>query len=365
MEIPFDLTCWYLNSRRVLELVGAESVYGKLAAVTNLDGQLRKNAELQIQKNALTDWLRATNPPTLGKLIVEAKLKEGCLFTHYSNFFFRGLPRVSAAIERGKDAPLAQAYSKIKDWCPDGRVAFAFHHEHLTSSSSWTELSGQKRLFMLGLTKNIDGNVIEAIPYVIANPVPDLFNSGKWGQYWLNHLEVHIDGIDTFSRVRDFSTRPTKKSLDRLRPVPEDDIKKAFAEIIGEPMVPKDWGGERSDLFSSRVQIDGTRISTALAFKGPAQFQPMTMAQLGKNGDQIDRLFTEPAELFVLQHCHEITPPVRGAMRAYAQQIGRPRLYCVIDGYDTIRILEAYEKCGFGSGGAAASTHSSTHGEVG
>lgn len=73
----------------------------------------------------------------------------------------------------------------------------------------------------------------------------------------------------------------------------------------------------------------------------------MKMTHLGKNGDQIDRLFTEPADLFVLQHCHEITSPVRSAMRAYAQQIGRPRLYCVIDGYDTIRILEAYGKCGF------------------
>ena len=365
MEIPFDLTCWYLNSRRVLELVGAESVYGKLAAVTNLDGQLRKIAELQIQKNALTDWLRATNPPTLGKLIVENKLKDGCLFTHYSNYFFRGLPRVRDALDRGKDVPLAEAYSKIRNWQADGRLEFKFHHEHLTSTSSWSELTRQKRMFVFGLVKDIKGSVIEAIPYVIANPVPDLLESGELGQYRLNHLEVHIDGIDTFSRVRDLSTRLTKKSLDRLRSVPEDDIKKAFAEIIGEPTVPKDWGGERSDLFSSRVQIGGTRISTALAFKGPAQFQPMTLAQLGKNGDQIDRLFTEPAELFVLQHCHEITSPVRGAMRAYAQQIGRLRLYCIIDGYDTIRILEAYEKCGFGSGAAAVSTHSSTHGEVG
>ena len=63
-------------------------------------------------------------------------------------------------------------------------------------------------------------------------------------------------------------------------------------------------------------------------------------------GDQIDRLFSEPAELLVLQHCHEITPPVRGMMRAYAQQMGRPRLFCLINGYDTLRVLEAYGKCG-------------------
>jgi hypothetical protein len=361
VEIPFDLTCWYLNSRRVLELVGGEAVYGRLAAVANLHGQLRKNAELQIQKDALTDWLRTTNPPPLGKLIVEAKLKEGALFTHYSNFFFRGLPGVRAAIRKGNDAPLAEAYSKVKNWSSDGRVVFKFHHEHLTSNSSWSELSGQKRLLVLGLIKKIDIGVIEAIPYVIANPAPGLFESGKWGFYWQNYLEVHVDEIDTFASVRDMLTRPTKKSLDYLRAISEDAIKNAFAEIIGEPTVPKDWGGERSDLFSSRVEIDGTRISTAFAFKGPAQFRPMTMAQLGKNGDQIDRLFAEPADLFVLQHCHEITSPVRGAMRAYAQQIGRPRLYCVIDGYDTIRILRAYGKCGFGIHGAPDESHAAEH----
>lgn len=71
------------------------------------------------------------------------------------------------------------------------------------------------------------------------------------------------------------------------------------------------------------------------------------MASLGKKGDQIDRLFSEPADLLVLQHCHEITSPVRGAMRAYAQQMGKPRLFCLIDGYDTIRLLRAYRTCGF------------------
>jgi len=132
-----------------------------------------------------------------------------------------------------------------------------------------------------------------------------------------------------------------------LRPRSEAEIKGAFAEIIGEPMVPKDWGGERSDLFSSRVLFNKSRISTAFAFKGPAQFKPMTLAELGKNGDQIDRLFSEPADLFVLQHCHEITSPVRSTMRAYAEQTGRPRLFCIIDGYDTLRVLRAYNLCGF------------------
>ena len=95
--------------------------------------------------------------------------------------------------------------------------------------------------------------------------------------------------------------------------------------------------------------IDGQRISTAFLLKGPAKFHPMTPADLEKNGDQIGRLFDEPADLLVLQHCHEVKTAVRKQMRAYAQRMNQPRQFCIIDGYDTLRILQAYRKCGFTS----------------
>ena len=92
--------------------------------------------------------------------------------------------------------------------------------------------------------------------------------------------------------------------------------------------------------------LDGNRISTAFALKGPAKFKPLTLAEMGKNGDQIDRLFTEPADLVIVQHCHNITPAVRGMMRAYATRIHNLKMFCLIDGNDTLRILKAYKKCG-------------------
>lgn len=346
MDIPLDLTCWYLNSRRVMELVGANALAERLRVLSSMEGQLRRNAELAMQKDAVTEWLQITNPSPLGKLIAENKLKEGVFFTHYTNFFFKGLPAVHTAITRSKPVPMAGGYAKLDGWQPNAKLTFQFSHAHLTSDSAWHELSGQKRELLLGVITKIEESLIEIVPYVIANPLSGIQQLGGYGSYWCNHLEVHVDSIDTFMRVTDFPDRPSKSDLTKLKSIPENDIKRAFAEIMGEPVIPKDWGGEKSDLFSSRVMIDGQRISTAFAFKGPAQFKPMTLAQLGKNGDQIDRLFTEPAELFVIQHCHEITSPVRSIMRAYAQQIGRLKLFCIIDGYDTFRILSAYNKCG-------------------
>ena len=129
-----------------------------------------------------------------------------------------------------------------------------------------------------------------------------------------------------------------------LKDISEYSIKIALAEILHENNVPKDWGGEKSDLFTSNVSVDGQWISAAFLLKGPAKFYPMKMTHLGKNGDQIERLFYEPADLLILQHCHEVTNPVRVTMRAYASRIHDLRYFTIIDGYDTIRLLRSYGK---------------------
>lgn len=175
--------------------------------------------------------------------------------------------------------------------------------------------------------------------------MPGLGEGTVKGTRWGTRLEIYIENVDSFALAKT-EPRPDATDLALLKNIPEADVKQAFAEIMGEQTIPKDWGGERSDLFGS-VIIDGQRISAAFAFKGPAKFKPMTMAELGKNGDQIDRLFSEPADLIVLQHCHQITPAVRGMMRAYATRIQDLRLFTLVDGSDTLRVLRAYSKCGF------------------
>lgn len=344
MSVPFDLTCWYLNARRIAEITGVAPV----AQPGATDPHSARTAQLIQSKNGVVAWMRANGPTPLEVLLTEGKLAPGAIFTHHSSFFFSGLSNV--AEERRKGKPVKQpaaAYSKLDEWQSGGRLVFELHDEHLTSGSSWSELSGQQRKFVLGLVTDIQGGMIKCVPYVIANIVnPHSALHGNGGP-WYNHLEVHVPQIDSFAKAQTVQGRLTKASLNPLKAVPESDIKSAFAEIINEPMVPKDWGGEASDLFSSQVVLEGKRVSTAFLLKGPAKFHPMTPADLGKNGDQIGRLFSEPADLLILQHCHEVTTAVRKQMRAYAQQIGNPRRFCIIDGYDTLRVMMAYGKCGF------------------
>ena len=189
--------------------------------------------------------------------------------------------------------------------------------------------------------------MITAIPYVIANVVHNVLGKGQsFQEQWNNHLEIHIDQIENFKISCNYDEELTDSSLELLRDIPECEVKAAFAEIMGELNIPKDWGGETSDLFTTKVLYNGKRISTAFIFKGKSKFKPLKMADLGKNGDQISRLYNEPADLLILQHCHQVTNHVRMTMRAFAQQMYNPRLFCIIDGYDTIKILKSYKKCG-------------------
>jgi hypothetical protein len=344
VSVPFDLTCWYLNARRIAEITGVTPI----APLGATDPHSARTAQLIQLKNAAVAWMKANGATPLEVLLAEGKLAPGAIFTHHSNFFFSGLSKVAEARRKGTPVKKpATAYSKLDESQSGGRLEFEFHDEHLVSESSWHELAGQQRKFVLGLVTDIQGGTIKCVPYVIANIVNPHSPLQGDGGAWYNHLEVHVSQIDSFDKAHTIQDRLTKASLNALEDVPEAAIKTAFAEIINEPMVPKDWGGEASDLFSSRVVLEGKRISTAFLLKGPAKFHPMTPADLGKNGDQIGRLFSEPADLLILQHCHEVTVAVRRQMRAYAQQMGNPRRFCIIDGYDTLRVLKAYGKCGF------------------
>jgi hypothetical protein len=67
---------------------------------------------------------------------------------------------------------------------------------------------------------------------------------------------------------------------------------------------------------------------------------------MGKNGDQIPRLFKEPGDVFLVQHWREIKPSILELMSVYAcdksSQTGKPVFYGIIDGQDSERIRIAY-----------------------
>lgn len=152
---------------------------------------------------------------------------------------------------------------------------------------------------------------------------------------------VYIDDFASFSKVKKV------KGADSLPPeVSEDQFKRGVQAIVGEPGEFKDWGGERSDLYTTRLRLNGKRLSAAFAFKGPGLKGKLVLGRMGKNGDQLPRLLQEAADVFFVQHWREIDPLVVETMRnlvvAKSVTTGKPLWFGTIDGKDSHRLYLAY-----------------------
>jgi hypothetical protein len=153
--------------------------------------------------------------------------------------------------------------------------------------------------------------------------------------------EITVDDIDQFAA--------TKRMKDAsVQTISEKAFKRGVQRLIGDKGKFQDWGGEPNDLFTTRVRIKGRRIATAFAFKGPGTSGILTPAKLGKNGDQIQRLFLSPAEVFIVQYHSQIGQAVVEQMKAFATinsvHEGKEVRYGIIDGDDTRRLIAAYPK---------------------
>jgi hypothetical protein len=229
-------------------------------------------------------------------------------------------------------------FAAVVDAGTQVQVTGTFNSARTASSSSTGNLTGSRRAYLIGAVTDLNAERIELRPIFIG--VRSFVNGDPADVGLAPGLQVYPSEISQFSGI-DFAAPISDAELKAVLRVPETEVKHAIAGLIGESYVPKDWGGERSDLYTPRVFARGRQISSAWLFKGPGFPRAMTIAALGKNGDQIDRLFTESAELLVLQHCHEITPAVAGMMDAYAHDVRRLRSFMILDGADTGRILKS------------------------
>jgi hypothetical protein len=166
--------------------------------------------------------------------------------------------------------------------------------------------------------------------------------------------QVFIEQIDSFEKARDINPRlvePLWKDLSYLDLL-EADIKGHLLDILGEVERKGDWGGETDDLYCSNVWVNGQRMAAAFLLKGRATARkrgkyPLRLKDCGENGDQVARLFTAPAQLFVIQYVGPISPAVLSAAADHVELLrhrGQEAWYCIMDRTDTARVLVAYDK---------------------
>jgi hypothetical protein len=151
---------------------------------------------------------------------------------------------------------------------------------------------------------------------------------------------ISIDDIDSFAGAQNVVAS-------RMKPLYEKKLKGGFAKIIGERGSFKDWGGEKSDLYSTKLRIGGKRVPSAIAFKGKGTTGKLVPKKMGKNGDQINRLFDEPADVFLVVYFGQIDSSIIAQMKAFAignALKGQRVYYGVVDASDICRLRAAYPK---------------------
>ncbi len=155
--------------------------------------------------------------------------------------------------------------------------------------------------------------------------------------------QVTIDDIASFAKVRKIKKLPSTRLA-----IPEKVFKEGIKSIIGETGDFKDNPAERFDVLSTRVVLKTARIATAFALKGPGKRGILRPADMGKNGDQIQKVFQSEAQLFLVQYWGQVDESVSQMMRTYASvrsmYTGDSVSWGIIDGRDSDRLVLAYPK---------------------
>ena len=246
--------------------------------------------------------------------------------------------------ELGPARPLGEGRVANEILLGDGsteRIEVHYSTEHIFGSTPRERLhDGGFTFSIIAELQKFRENLITFDPVIIGTPWLEATDPEHQGIEWYGteYFQQFVEDFDEFAKV---TSVDEPAGPDPMRLISEAAIKTCFAELLGD-RAGKDWGGETSDYYSAHLRIGGRRVTAAFLFKGPARFEPMDLAHLGKKNDQIVRLADEPADVLIVQHCHDILPVVRKTLRAFAVQPSRPRRYCCIDGRDTLRLLNAY-----------------------
>lgn len=350
-----NISAYFLSQKRLNEVLPPETLapaarFFDISEPANRG--LTRTSVIGTYEGAAIAWLSTRKFPSLGQLLIEHKAASGTFFTHDAAFFGKDIEAAALQLAaKGFTSKKPILWTKLDAFKPGLKLTLQAHPDNYTTNSAAGEMAGKNHLFLAGRITEIDAEEIRAQAYIVGRlheeprlgvPSIDRFNRLQW------NMEIFPSQIDQFASGA-METPPAPGELEALKRIAEVDVKNAFAEILGEPFVPSDWGGERSDLATSNLSIGGVRIAAAFAFKGRSVPRPLVIKGMGKNGDQGGRLFSEPVELAVVQHCDQITQPVREMMRAYAVRPGQMKPFCLVDGAETVRILRAHGKLGFTS----------------
>lgn len=330
---------YFVNVEVLQSLISEDSKKSLINAVARFDpGNYTTRLHREnVFNSVIQELVFKSSINSIQETIIKEEIKENTIIYYEGKTRFKGM---AIALKNKQD--LHKRYVNFTaeitglDW--NAKLIGNFNVNHVTNDSAFTNLQNYNDVSIIARVNSISENQIDVRPIVIAERHEHPINQER--AYLNSSFRYRVDPEEIFPKM--ISIEKSDFNIGEMESYPEDHIKKFFAEILNEGNIPNDWGGEKSDLFTTKVMLNGKRYNGAFAFKGPAKFHKLTIAHMGKNGDQGLRLFDEPADICFIQHCHYIDPNVIRLVEALAAT--RNKLYCVIDGIDTLRILKGYKK---------------------
>jgi len=286
--------------------------------------------DMAMKQHALTrrleERLASTPPPELQRLLLTTEPDVGGVIALELACYFA----------KQRDGRFMRFHGKI-DTDPDWRIEGMIDRERFPFSSTGEAFSRRSRVFIVGSVVECEGQTARIRALFIGRR--------RWSDrpddYISDPRRVYPNQIAHFGQV-DWTRALTSAEVKAMNWMRESDVKAALSRIVGTPFVSKDWGGERSDMVTNNLVVDGMVTSAAWLLKGRSVQGTMYVADLGKRGDQIERLSSEPVDVLIVQHNNQISSPVVNIVRAFASNMEMPRRYMILDGDATGRILRDY-----------------------
>ncbi|MGY4568131.1 MULTISPECIES: hypothetical protein [Bradyrhizobium] len=280
---------YYLNSRRLGLLADVNFAIEAQSPLVENSGD-RVLAMRDVAATA-QDLLRQGRFSNLAEVVATKDVDDKRILGFvWGVFTFSGAAEAIRRAQEGKPPRNATLKAAIPLAATEFDMLGEMSIDHFFSTTSVGVLKGKKRMLVAGHFE-FHGHRVEVFPYIIGEEIEA---AGPLPMPIATSIRVYAQDIDQFSRV-EHSPQPTAADLKAIESMPEVAVKQAFADIIGEPYVSKDWGGEKSDLQTARLTIEDEPTSAAFLFKGPSVSGPLHPGNMGKRGNQLIRAFDEPA----------------------------------------------------------------------
>ncbi len=261
-----NLSTLFLSQKRLDEVLNREVLSPAARYFTLGNPQnsgLERRAVITAYEDAAIAWLTSARLPTLGELLARGHLTQGSFFTHIGDFNGRGILDAAGRFRSGRPINReAVLWTKLDAFCEGLTLTAQAHPENYTTTSAPGEMSGKKRLFLVGRLTECDTKTIRAQAYIVGHlheePRKGMPNTDRFGRLpW--QMEVFPQMVDNFASSAN-ENMPSTAELARMLTIPESEVKSAFASIIGERFIPKDWGGNGQTSSRRRCGSTGKRF---------------------------------------------------------------------------------------------------------